>query len=298
MPGVFPEDGVKIRGGVAVICVRSVRVVRGADRHDTRPHPMKKRILILGATAGLILPSFAATVTVVNFGEQTNISAPSGVTLNGAATTTGSGGAANATIANLLDTSGAATGVSMTATGMGWFSMGGPGSFAPVGTVTYDGSSALVNGWTTGIQTAYGNIWQRGANGDSTTGTLAFSGLSPDTAYVFTLVAVRANGFLADPGTYSMTYGGTVDGVDVLLSGAGTLDAGTKVVSGSMTGNASGLNAREINWSFTTGASPEDAVLTLTGDWNINALVIQAVPEPSSALLAGLASLAFLRRRR
>ncbi len=265
--------------------------------------------LIPSILSTLVLTSLStqgASLIVMNFGEANNIDSPTGITLNAVATTTANGNNANVSRSDLLTTAGTASGMSVQATGGQWFSMGGPGSFAPVGGVSYNGTSAIIGDWQSGYATDFGNIWQRGANssqnGDDSvvTGTMVFSGLLPNYEYTFTLLSVRANNFLNDshPGTFGMTYGGGTSGISATLSGAGTLDSDTKVVSGVMTGNSEGLNAREISWSFTTGETPEDAFIALTGSWNVNAIVIEAIPEPGVAGLALLGALALLRRRR
>lgn len=250
-------------------------------------------LFTLAAIAAFTSAASAATI-VFNFG---GVDPTPTATINRVATSNASGDSSNVTVADVLDTTGASTGMSTTATGSAWFSQGALGTFAPLGTAAYDDSNPLVNGWKAEyVSATVGNIWQQGANGDSSPGTMTFTGLQANTAYTFTLLSVRANGFLTDSGTYALNYDGGSAGVTTGLQGAGTLSGNT--VTGASTGNGSGLNAREITWSFNTGDTPADAVLNFTGDWNVNAVIIDAVPEPSAALLGAFGLLALLRRRR
>lgn len=178
---------------------------------------------------------------------------------------------------------GDASGMTVSTSG-GLFATGAGGSFAPIGSAPYDGTSDVVNGWTSG----YGTIWQGGANAfqKDQDVTFTFSGLAAHTEYAFTLYSIRANdyGTVGSMGTMTFLYGGASDRVTTVLNGAGTADGTT--VTGAFAGNASGLNAREITWSFTTEDTAQDASITLAGAWNLNALVIESVsrpPEPPSA---------------
>lgn len=124
--------------------------------------------------------------------------------------------------------------------------------------------------------------------------TMTFAGLAANTTYSFTLLSVRANDFYFGEGTYALAYDGSAAGVTTTLTGSGTQT--DNVITGFAEGNGSGLNAREITWSFTTGDVAEDAVLSLSGDWNVNAIII--IPESSTTILGALGFLALLRRRR
>lgn len=172
-------------------------------------------------------------------------------------------------------------------------SAGAAGSFAPSGSVAYTSGSTVIDGWIANEEVAFGDIWQGVANASNgatfgQTIGFTFSGLAANTDYTFKLLSGRANTF---GGTKTATYNLAYDG-DVLAGG------GTK----EMQGSAAGLNAAEYIWTFSTGATPANAVIRLTGSWNVNALVISSentvVPEPSAALLGGLGVLALLRRRR
>lgn len=270
--------------------------MRSTKTQFTKKSPMKTQLILTFATFAAATSAASAANIIFSFG----VGDPTPTqTINRVATSNSSGTDAQVTVADALDTTGASTGISTSASGAQWFSQGGAGSFAPVGGVTYDNSNPLVNSWnTTYGPSNVGNIWQQGANGDSPTGgpnvtsTLAFAGLAANTSYTFTLLSVRANGFLTDSGAYALEYDNV--GLAPALTGAGTVVG--NVVTGAATGNASGLNAREISWSFTTGATPGAAALKLTGDWNLNAIII--VPEPSTALLGGFGALLVLRRRR
>ncbi|QQL46366.1 PEP-CTERM sorting domain-containing protein [Sulfuriroseicoccus oceanibius] len=118
---------------------------------------------------------------------------------------------------------------------------------------------------------------------------MTFSGLEANTEYTFKLLSARANAYgTGFDGTYSMTYG--VDS----LAGGGSHDMG---------GSGAGLNATEYTWTFTTGDTAENAVIDLSGSWNLNAVTIDsvavaAVPEPSSTALLGVSGLALILRRR
>lgn len=255
---------------------------------------MKKTITLAALVA--VTSSVSAANIVFSFGAGNPTATQ---TINRVATTNANGNSANVTVADVLTTTGASSGMSTAATGTQWFSAGAGGSYAPIGSTAYNDGSALVNTWKAEyLPSNVGNIWQQGANGDSGAGSMTFSGLMANTDYTFTLLSVRANGFLTDSGSYSMNYNGGSAGVTTSLIGAGS-QAGN-VITGSATGNASGLNAREITWSFSTNDTPADAVLNLTGDWNVNAILVEttAVPEPSSTALLGLGGLALILRRR
>lgn len=257
--------------------------------------PHFSRRIPLALLAGLpLLAGQASAVTIINFGLTTGATPADGVTFNNVATTNvGS----TFSVANLNNQSGNATGISIASTGGNWFAMGSGGSFSPIGAGSYTtGNSALIDGWISTYQASYGNLWQAGANGDNQTASISLGGLAANTTYQITLLSVRANGFLTDPGSYAFTYDGSSDGVTSALAGAGTLVGNT--VSGSATGNSNGLNAREITWTFSTGEVPAGASLNLTGDWNVNAVIIDVIPEPSSLAFGATGLLALFRRSR
>lgn len=247
------------------------------------------------------LTAFTSTASAANIVFSFGAADPTATqTINRVAQTGANGNSANVTVANVLTTTGASSGMSTTATGTQWFSAGGGGTYSPLGNTAYAGGSALVDSWATAYVPAnVGNIWQQGANGDNDGGSsMTFSGLTANTNYSFTLLSVRANGFLTDSGSYALSYNGGSAGVATSLIGSGTQTGNS--IEGSGTGSSSGLNAREITWSFSTNDTPADAVLNLTGDWNVNAILVEttAVPEPSSTALLGLGGLALILRRR
>lgn len=266
----------------------------GAPKHEPHP-PLMTKAYLVAACAALLGPASAATI--INFGLTTGATPAAGVTFNNVATSTAAGQTIN--VPNLNDQANAPTGISLTSSA-GMFAMGAGGSFSPVGTPTYTtGGSSVVDGWVATYQPAYGNLWQGGSNSSPSTGqaiTLTFGGLAANTTYEITLLSARANTFagFGDPGTYGLSYEGAATGVTTALLGTGTLDSAT--VTGGSAGSASGLNAREITWTFTTDADPGNAEIQLGGDWNVNAIVI--VPEPSAAILGGVGLLVLLRRRR
>lgn len=129
---------------------------------NSKKQHMKKIILF----TGLALTSYAATAAtvVISFGNEDLARVQ---TINRVATSNGNGSSSQVTLTEILDTSGAISGISTTATGGQWFSQGNGGSFANSGTTIYDGSSSLVNNWASAYTDQnVGNIWQRGANGD------------------------------------------------------------------------------------------------------------------------------------
>ena len=255
------------------------------------PHLLPTVFASLGFTA-----LASASVTVINMGLQSGMSTPSGVTLNHVMTNNNTAQTPNNLA--LLTTTGAASGLSLT-TSSGGYAIGGGGSFAPLGTPVYNNNSAIINGWITEYQSAYGTIWQGGANAfnGSQSMTLTLTGLTALTDYTITLLSVRGNTYTAieNPGTIGLTYAGATTGVTTSYHGTGTLTDTTLSMTSSA-GGTSGLNAREITWSFSTGETPGNAAITLTGAWNLNSVII--APEPSTALLGGLAGIAILSRRR
>ena len=167
---------------------------------------MKTRFALTFAAFAVATSAASAANIVFSFGAGD----PSATqTINRVATTGASGVNGSVSVADALTTTGAPSGISTTATGNQWFSQGAGGSFAPVGSVAFTGSNALIDRWTTTYgPTNVGNIWQQGANGDNSTSSLTFIGLAANTNYTFTLLSARANGFLTDSGTYALTYNG------------------------------------------------------------------------------------------
>ncbi len=227
--------------------------------------------------------SFAAADeadVVVNFGNMVNATPAEGITFNNLV----SDGLVNSfgPVA-LVDIEGEATGLEIAGTGAGFGFTGNLGNFSPVGTTTYvPGGSDVVDGWVAGYEEGYGNLWQGSSNAGSGgfTSTITLTGLEGLMTYRIALLSARGNAFLSQDGTYGLLYGGSTQGVSSALVGTGTV-AGT-TVTGSAAGDANGQNAREITWTFTTGESPQDAVIQLSGEWNLNALVIsfeQGEPE-------------------
>ena len=259
---------------------------------------MNPRYLVSLSTALGLATSASASVTVINMGLQSGMSVPPGVTLNSLMTSNNTGD--QPTNLALSTTTGAASGLSLTAS-TGGFAIGGGGSFSPIGLNVYNNSSTIINGWITGYQSAYGTIWHGGANAlnGNQTLTLTLTGLTALTDYSITLLSARSNTYTAieNPGTIGLAYGGSTTGVTTAFQGTGTLTDTTLSMTTSA-GSTSGLNAREITWSFTTGETPGNAAITLTGAWNLNSVIVEAVPEPSVAFLCGLAGIASLSLRR
>jgi hypothetical protein len=245
---------------------------------------MNKYAWIVGLAVTTNFASAATTHTVIDFGLA-GTTAMVG-TINQFATTNASGETATTMVLNT--TAGSDSGIRFTTSGTtGIFSAGGAGSFSPAGSVSYTTGSSVVAGWIANEQVAYGDVWQGVANasGGSQTISLTFSGLAANTDYTFKFLSGRANAFgSTNTGTYAMIYDGSG------VSGGGTTQQ--------MQGSAAGLNATNYTWTFSTGSTPGNAVIDLSGAWNVNAITITAIPESSSALLGGLGMLALLRRRR
>ena len=234
-----------------------------------------KSSLLLGCCWALA-GSLRGDVTVINAGLQPSMSVPAGVTLNSVMSSNNIGD--QPTNLALSTTTGAASGLSLTAS-TGGFAIGGGGSFSPIGSNVYNNSSTIINGWLAGHQSAYGTIWQGGANAlnGSQTMNLTLTGLTPSTGYSITLLSTRGNTYTAieNPGTVGFTYGGSTAGVTTAFQGTGALTDTTLSMTTSA-GSPSGLNAREINWTFATEVTPQNAVITLAGAWNLNAVIISS----------------------
>jgi hypothetical protein len=256
--------------------------LRPALRFIPNLKTMKTRLTMFVGLA--ISTGFTSAATVIDFGRAgTTVMVG---TINQFAQDNNT--AENATNQVLNTTTGVDSNIRFS-TSAGMFSAGSGGSFSPAGTVVYTpATNTVVNGWIANEQVSYGEIWQGTANAfnSSQTVALTFSGLAANTDYTFKLLSGRANSFGTPgaTGTFNMTYD------SVVLSGGG---------SKGFDGSAAGLNASNFTWTFSTGASgPASTVINLTGAWNVNAVVITAVPEPSAVLLGGLGMLALLRSRR
>lgn len=243
---------------------------------------MNPYAIIASLAVGTGLATAATTNTVIDFG-LTGTTAMVG-TINQFATDNNT--AETATNMVLNTTAGADSGIRFSTSG-GIFSAGGAGSFTPAGTTAYTTGSSVVDGWVANEEVAFGDVWQGLANASGVGGqtvSLTFTGLAANTDYTFKLLSGRANSFTtATNGNYALTYDGST------VTGGGTH---------AMAGSSAGANATNYTWTFSTGAIPANAVINLTEGWNINAITIAAVPEPSAAALLGLGGLALLRRRR
>lgn len=192
---------------------------------------------------------------------------------------------------DLLDTTGAVNGVHLISD-IGLYSGFRRDSFRPAGGRAYiAGGNTVVDDWIANEQVAYGDIWQGLAEPETASGeavNLTFSDLKANTTYTIDLLSVRASNYGGtNLGNYNLEYDGAT------LAGGGSHQS---------RGNRSGRNATQYTWTFTTDDAPQDAILRLSGSWNMNALIITEapiVPEPSALLLVVLVgSLSALRRRR
>ncbi len=95
---------------------------------------------------------------------------------------------------------------------------------------------------------------------------------------------------------YSSNGNGTGEGASFTISGYGT-----QVINGTAGGPSYVLNANYVVFSGITGVTSLSGTYTdanYTDHGPFNGLQIEAIPEPSAALLGGLGLLALLRRRR
>jgi len=230
---------------------------------------MKTRNSILLSTAALFLAgssAMAATV-LIDFG------APTQTTTGNWNNASGAPGDNPAAISNMIDSTGASSGIGFAYSET---SSGGSG-FAGTG-ANYAGSyPTSVNGLPT-------SALQDGLfmNDSAHSVTLTFSGLDSDLTYSFLAYGARGNN--GSSATYTVTGGN---------SGAGTI---SNVFNNSTeTVNITGITPNgsdEITFLWTTNSTGSGSAL------NLIQITTTAIPEPSSLALTGLAGLALMLRRR
>ncbi len=191
------------------------------------------------------------------------------------------------------------------------------GADNPSATVAFDSAVDIPTGTTLGFTFSYDTpLWARGADGVTVNGVTApdFTGLPLASTGAALGTAIRAGGFR---GFYDGTITSVVDDNQGVFISAADISsnlrylgnatnrppAGSATFLSTLAGNAGlrgGFTSTDneissIAWSLTavTDIAADSDVLTFTTDG-----ALEAVPEPSSALLASLALLGLAARRR
>jgi hypothetical protein len=182
-------------------------------------------------------------------------------------------GSAGGTISNLVDASGAATGISLAAPN--FQGVNGNGTMTP----TPPASTYFPNQVTR--DSVYGSDTYP-------TYTLTFSGLDANTTYTFTIFASRTSAGGSNRETEYFFAGGTSNTV--------YLDAAENLSDIAITGQLQPDGSQEITLTMSKGPNNDQS----SGYFYLGGMVIETapIPEPATLGLLGLGALALIRRLR
>lgn len=247
-------------------------------------NPPLRLLIRLAAVAGLVFASSASAATTtlfIDFGGAAALGRPTtGADANGNywnnfASVNDAGLVTSRT--DLIDSDNVGTTIDLTLTG-DWHVNGGPGTGA-IGTIA-NPDPALLGEFAIGTAT---EDFYFGSGG-----TITVSGLTVGQSYNFSMFATRAAADTRHT-SYNVTDVNGLHTVTVQTTGTG---AGTA---------SNGNNDTIVELMGLVPDASGNLVMTVTGDTAnkyISAMSITAVPEPGAPLLACLAGLAFISRRR
>lgn len=221
---------------------------------------------------GLSFAQCAAAANIfVDFGESSQITAGNynNIIVNTPATLS---------IADMVDSDGASTGVGIAISG--FF----PGSNS-TGSTTPMGDAALFPVTATRDNT-FGHTGPFSGNADASLGNVSLTGLDPSSSYDFTIFAARAG--VTDNRETMYDFTGANTGVGFLNPSSNNTEI---VVISGIQPTAAG----EISIDVSAGPNNNNG----SRFYYLGAMMIApSIPEPTSLLLAGLAGVGFLVRRR